>query len=427
MSDEMNDQPSSPPEPEAGPPPAGDEKGRSQAFFEDLTGINVDWRNALLVPALAIVTALLFSGLIILLTDPDLWRAIFGSGEETKPFGEAIGDTFGQIIDSYIALYQGSLGSLRAVSETLVASAPLILAGLAVAIGFRAGLFNIGAEGQMLAGGMAAVWVGISFDLPIIIHLPLVILGGFIGGAIWGGIPGLLRAKTGAHEVITTIMLNAIAIRLVDYLLKTSWFQAEGRDDPVSETIAVSARLPRLLGFLSDSRPASDIRVHAGIILALLAAFFIFWLLYKSTLGFEFRAVGFNPDAARYGGMNVTWLYVAVMAVAGAMAGLAGTSQISGVLYRGTPGFSADIGFEAISLALLGRSHPGGVVVAGLLFGALRAGGQEMQVATAVPIDLILVIQALVVVFIAAPALIRAIYRVKTGEGAGQLTKGWAT
>ena len=182
-----------------------------------------------------------------------------------------------------------------------------------------------------------------------------------------------------------------------------------------------------MLGFLDETRPASDIRVHAGIIVAILAAWGIYWLLFKSTIGFEFRAVGYNPDAARYAGMNTTWLYFAVMAVAGAMAGLAGANQITGVLYRATPGFSAGIGFEAISLALLGRSHPGGIVLAGILFGALRAGGQEMQVATDVPIDLILVVQALVVVFIAAPALIRAIYRVRTGKGAEQMTKGWAT
>ncbi len=396
-----------------GPPP----RSRWSQFFADLVGLEVDWRGAIVVPILATITALLVGGFIILVTDLELWRN-FGT--------EALGDTFGEIGDSYVALFTGSVGGLRAISETLTAAAPLILAGLAVGIGFRAGLFNIGAEGQMLIGGMAAAYVGFTLDLPIVIHLPLVLLAGMVGGAIYAGIAGLLRAKTGAHEVITTIMLNNIAGFLIVYLLKTSFFQAPGRDDPVSRTVEVSGRLPRLLGFLSDVRPASDIRVHAGIIVALLAAWFIYWLLFRSTVGFEFRAVGYNPDAARYAGMNVTWLYVAVMAVAGAMAGLAGVSQISGVLYRGSPGFSAGIGFEAIALALLGRSHPAGIVLAGLLFGGLRAGGLEMQVATEVPIDLILVIQALVVVFIAAPALIRAIYRVRTGEGAGLLTKGWA-
>jgi simple sugar transport system permease protein len=404
-----------------GQPSAGD--GEERAGFggrliKEMSGVGADWRTALLVPALAVLTALIISAFIIALTDVETLK-LWGSNP-----GQAWSDTWRTIVDAYIALFNGAFGSLRAISETLVASAPLILAGLAVGIGFRAGLFNIGAEGQMLMGGMFAAVAGFQFSgLPIVIHLPLVILFGFIGGAIWGGIPGLLRAKTGAHEVIVTIMLNNIAIRLVDWLLKTDWIQVEGRDDPISKTVEVSGRLPRLFGFLD----ASDIRVHAGILLAILAAWLTYWILFKSTIGYEFRAVGYNPDAARYAGMNVTWLYVAVMALAGGMAGLAGANQISGVLYKATPGFSAGIGFEAISLALLGRSHPGGIVLAGLLFGALRAGGQEMQVATDVPIDLILVVQALVVVFIAAPALIRAIYRVRTGEGAEQMTKGWAT
>jgi simple sugar transport system permease protein len=395
--------------------------------MDEISGVNVDWRTALLVPALALLTALIVGALIIAFTDVDALRKM---GDDP---GGAFADIGRTIRDAYLALFQGSVGGLRAISETLTAAAPLILAGLAVGIGFRAGLFNIGAEGQMIIGGVTAALVGFTLDLSflggaaILVHLPLVLLAGAFGGAIWGGIPGLLRAKTGAHEVITTIMLNNIAIRLLDWLLKTSLIGQEGRDDPVSKTVDLSARLPRLLGFMEGDRPASDIRVHAGIILALLAAAFIYWVLFKSTIGYEFRAVGYNPDAARYGGMNVVWLYVAVMALAGAMAGLAGANQVNGVLYRATPGFSAGIGFEAISLALLGRSHPGGIVLAGLLFGALRAGGQQMQVDSAVPIDLILVIQALVVVFIAAPALIRAIYRVRTGEGAEQLTKGWAT
>jgi simple sugar transport system permease protein len=168
------------------------------------------------------------------------------------------------------------------------------------------------------------------------------------------------------------------------------------------------------------------IRLHIGIILALAAAAFSFWLLYRTTAGYQFRAVGYSPDAARYAGMNVTWLYVLVMAISGAMAGLAGATQILGPLGRATPGFSAGIGFSAIALALLGRSHPVGVVLAGLLFGALQAGGRQMQVVSNVSIDLIDVVQALIVVFIAAPALIRAIYRVRTGKGTERITKGWA-
>ena len=389
--------------------------GDRSALFRDITGVGLDWRAAVLVPVLAIFTALVVSMFIIALTDVDALR-LWGSDP-----GAAFEETWSTIWGAYKALFLGSFGSVRAVSETLVGATPLILAGLSVAIGFRAGLFNIGTEGQMLVGGMFAVYVGFTLDLPVFIHLPLALVAGAIGGAIWGGIPGLLRARTGAHEVITTIMLNFIALRLVDYFLKTSLYQQPGRDDPVSQTIATSAKFPRLLGFLDRS----DVRVTFGILFALAVAYAIYWLLYKSTIGYEFRAVGYNPDGAEYAGMNVAWLYVGVMAVAGAMGGLAGSDQILSVLHRATPNFSGGLGFDAIALALLGRSHPAGVVAAGLLFGALRSGGATMQVQTDISIDLILVIQALIVIFIAAPALIRAIYRVRTGEGTEQLTRGW--
>lgn len=391
------------------------ESDRPSRFFRDLTGIGVDWRSAVLVPILAIVTALMVGVVVIIFTDLEALR-LWGSDP-----GAAWSKTWSSISGGYKALFVGSFGSLRAVSETMVGATPLILAGLSVAIGFRAGLFNIGTEGQMLMGGMFAIWIGVTFQLPIILHLPLALIFAAIGGGIWGAVPGLLRAKTGAHEVITTIMLNLIAANLVVYLLKSGMFQAEGRTDPISETVAVSARFPRLFGFLDDSQ----VRVTVGIIFAVLIAWLIYWLLFKTTLGFEFRAVGMNPDGAHYAGMNVVFLYTAVMAVSGALGGLAGSDQILSILYRGSPGFSAGIGFDAIALALLGRSHPAGVVAAGVLFGALRSGGQVMQVETDLSIDLILVIQALIVVFIAAPALIKAIYRVRTGRAAEQFTTGW--
>jgi len=393
----------------------GKGEGGTSRLFREITGIGVDWRAALLVPALAIVTALIIGVFIIALTDIDALR-LWGSDP-----GEAWAQTWESIWVGYKSLFVGSFGSLRAISETLVGSAPLILAGLAVGIGFKAGLFNIGAEGQMLIGGLVAILVGTLIQLPIFLHLPLALLGAAVGGAIWGGIPGILKAKTGAHEVITTIMLNLIALNLTVYLLKTSLYQAEGRDDAISETVKVSARFPRIFGFLDDSQ----IRVTLGIVFAVLVAWFVWWLLFRSTLGFEFRAVGLNPDGAQYAGMNVVFLYTAVMAVSGALAGLAGADQILSILYRGSPAFSAEIGFDAISLALLGRSHPAGIVAAGILFGALRAGGQVMQVQTDLSIDLILVIQALIVIFIAAPALIRGLYRVRTGREAEQLTTGW--
>jgi simple sugar transport system permease protein len=401
--------------PQEGATPTEKQGGlKGSRLFREITGVGLDWRSALLVPLLAVLTALIVGAIIIAVTDIEALR-LWGSDP-----GAAARDTFGTIKDAYLALFQGAFMGVKAWSETLVAAAPLILTGLSVAIGFRAGLFNIGAEGQMLMGGLLATIVGFYFHLPWPIHLPLALLGGIIGGAIWGGIPGLLRAKTGAHEVITTIMLNWIAIRFMDWVPKVDFIQAAGRDDPVSKDVASSALLPRF--FPNDP----TLRLHAGIVMALLMAAFIFWLLYRTTVGYQFRAVGYNPDGAHYAGMSVTWLYVLVMAVAGAMAGLAGANQILGPLSRATPGFSAGLGFDAIALALLGRSHPVGVVLAGLLFGALEAGGRQMQVATDVSIDLILVVQALIVVFIAAPALIRAIYRVRTGKGAERITKGWA-
>ena len=385
--------------------------------YSDITGVGrFDWRSNLLIPALAIVAALFVGAVIIALGDLDTLK-LWGSDP-----GQAASDTWGTVRGAYAALFKGALWGLGPISETLTRAGPLILAGLAVAVGFQAGLFNIGAQGQMLVGGMFALVVGFQLSMPIFIHLPLAIIAALIGGGIWGAIPGYLRAKTGAHEVITTIMLNFIALRLVDYFLTVDFFQKEGRNDPVSKDVLDTARYPKLIDFLNPRY-----RVHLGIAVALLAAFAIWWLLFRSTVGFEFRAVGANPDGAKYAGMNVVLLYVGVMAVAGAMAGLGGGDLILGTLGRGTGGFAGVIGFDAIALALLGRSHPLGVVVAGLLFGGLAAGGQAMQASTDVGIDIVQVIQALIIVFIAAPALIKAIFRVKAETESAQLTKGWAT
>lgn len=385
-------------------------------LFKDVTGVGRDWRSTLLVPILAIVSALIVGAVIMAFGDLETLR-LWGSDP-----GEAFSRTLGTVREAYTALFKGAFWGFNPISETLVRAAPLILAGLSVAIGFQAGLFNIGAQGQMLIGGMFAVVIGFQFSLPLVLHLPLAVIGALIGGALWGAIPGWLRATTGAHEVITTIMLNFIALRLVDWLLTVDFFQPEGRNDPVSKTVLDSARYPKLLEWVNPR-----LRIHLGFLVALLAAWFIYWLLFKSTIGFQFRAVGANPDGARYSGMNVLWLYVGVMAVAGAMAGLAGGDQVLGVLGRGTPGFVAEVGFDAIALALLGRSHPGGVVAAGLLFGGLAAGGQAMQAAVDVGIDIVQVIQALIIIFIAAPALIKAIYRVRADTESQQVTKGWAT
>jgi simple sugar transport system permease protein len=331
------------------------------------------------------------------------------------------------VLPAYSALFKGAFVGWGSISETLLAATPLIFAGLAVGIGFRAGLFNIGAQGQMVMGGLLAVVVGFSFDgLPAVVHVPLAILAGFLGGALWGFIPGILRARTGAHEVITTIMLNFIAFRTLEYLLKLPRIQQEGRFDPISKEIAESAQLPRLLTWLPVEN-ASQLRLHLGFLIALGAAWVVYWILFKSTIGFEFRAVGANPDAAKYGGIGVAAAITMVMVIAGGLAGLGGANETLGVYHRAFPGFTATIGFDAIALALLGRSHPAGIVAASILFGALAAGGRTMQAAAGVGIDLIVVIQALIIVFIAAPELVRAIFRVKVGKETGQITRGWST
>jgi simple sugar transport system permease protein len=307
---------------------------------------------------------------------------------------------------AYGALFQGSLGSLYALSETITAAIPLTLSGLGIAVGFRAGLFNIGAEGQLLLGGMAAVFVGFSLTgLPIYLHLPAALLAGVIVGALWAAIAGWLKAATGAHEVITTIMLNLIAFRLTDYLLRHPPMQKAGRSDPISESVLPSAALPQLLEWASP-----NMRLHGGLLIMLAAVALVHLLLFRTTLGFEFRAAGANPDAARYAGMRAGLIIVVVMAIAGGLAGLAGANQVLGVLGRASPGFSAGIGFDAIAVALLGRAHPFGVLLAGILFGALEAGGRQMQVSAGVSIDLIAIIQALIIVFIAAPMLVRTIF-----------------
>ncbi|NTW12858.1 MAG: ABC transporter permease, partial [Anaerolineales bacterium] len=309
---------------------------------------------------------------------------------------------------------------LRAIypfTESLVTATPYIFAGLSVALGFRCGLFNIGAEGQFFIGALCSAYVGYSITgLPAFIHLPLALLAGAAGGAVWGMIPGYLKARFGAHEVVNTIMMNWIAFRLSDWLLngpmKASGFR------PVTPNIEHTAELPR---FFPD-----PIRLNWGFILALVVAYALYWFLFKTTIGFEIRAVGANPDAAKYAGMNIIRNFVLVMALAGGLAGLAGTSQVLGVDRWVGQGFSAGYGFDAIALALLGKSHPFGVVLAALLFGFLRSGATRMQSMASVPIDIISIIQGLVIIFIAAPDIIRWLYRIKNIKAEQTvLTRGW--
>ena len=374
------------------------------SWIERVAPKEVDWRSIFVIPALAVFSALVIGAVFIVLTEG-----------------------FGAVLPAYWALFSGAFVGWSSISETLLVATPLILAGLSVALGFRAGLFNIGAEGQMTIGGLTAVIVGFSIEgLPAIAHVSLAVLAGFLGGALWGFIPGVLRAKTGAHEVITTIMLNFIAFRILDYVLKLPGIQQADRFDPISKPVLESARLPAILGWLPIDN-AGGLRLHLGFLIALFMAWVVYWLLFKSTLGFEFRAVGANPSAAKYGGMSVVGVTILVMTLAGGLAGMAGSNETLGVLGRASPAFTAQIGFDAIALALLGRSHPAGVVVSAILFGALRVGGRAMQVQSDVGIDLIIIIQALIIVFVAAPELVRAIFGVKVGKETGQLTRGWST
>lgn len=370
----------------------------------------------LLVPVLAIATALAIGAVVMIFSDPEVLRAW---ASFLRNPGRALSLSVELVTAAYGALLRSSLGSANALSETVVQATPLIFAGLAVALAFKAGMFNIGAEGQLLIGAMAAAFAGFALELPAPLHVLVALLAGFAGGALWGFIPGFLKARTGAHEVILTIMLNFIALRLVDYLLKTDAVRRAGRTDPISRQVADSATLPSL----------GDLRVHAGILVALAAAWVVWWLLFRTTIGFRFRTVGANPNAAAYAGMPVGGTYVLALALAGGLAGLGGTVQLLGVQRSVFPGFSSGYGFDAIALALLGRTHPGGVVLAALLFGVLRAGATGMQAATSVPVDIIVVIQALVIAFMAAPRLVREIFRVRAPRSADAevFTKSWST
>lgn len=384
-------------------------------WLDRATGVGESTLRALVLPTLAFVTALVIGALIIAVSDVDNLRILF-----TDP-GTALGNMVEEVARSYRALFDGAVGSINAISETLFATTPLLLAGLGIALGFRAGLFNIGAQGQMLIAGIAAAYVGIYVSAPAIVHIPLTILAGLAGGMIWGGLAGVLKARTGAHEVITTIMGNFIALFLVQWLLTTEAIQDPGRNNPVSAALSGSAVLPRLFG--------SEYRVTIGFLIAIAGVFVVHWLLFRSSFGFELRAVGSNPQAGSYAGMNVAIVVTLVMALAGGFAGIAGSNQVMGLPpFKASPALAGSVGFDAITVALLGRSNPVGVMWAALLFGALSAGGRVMQGAAQVPIDLVVVLQALIVIFVAAPGLIRAIWRIKgEPEEAPQLTTGWGS
>ncbi|MEE2570865.1 ABC transporter permease [Pseudarthrobacter sp. J64] len=361
-----------------------------------------------MVSVLAVLLALIIGGLLIASTDE---RVSTTAGYLFARPTDFFGAVWNAATRSYIALFQGSVFNPRANSlalqfaplmETLTIATPLITAGLGVALAFRAGLFNIGAQGQIIMAGILAAWVGFALDLPMGLHLLLVLVAGIVGGAIWGGLVGLLKARTGAHEVILTIMFNYIALYFLRYLLNTPAFQRPGESNPISPILDPTAVYPQIFG--------TQYRLHLGFVLAIAATVLVWWLLNRSTVGFEFRAVGANPKAAQTAGINVSRSTILVMALAGALAGMSGVAQVAGTEKVLTDGVAATYGFDAITVALLGRSTPWGTFAAGLLFGAFRAGAVQMQIQTGTPIDIVLVVQSLIVLFIAAPPLVRAVF-----------------
>ena len=363
-----------------------------------------------MVGLLAILTALLLSSILILAADSEVrYTATYllnRPGDFLHAAGSTLSEAYSSLLRGAILDWRATTGvrMIRPITDTLTNATPLIIAGLGMAVAFRAGLFNIGGQGQMILGAITACYAGISWNMPPAAHLIVAVVGAALGGLVWGGIAGVLKARTGANEVIVTIMLNSIAAHLLSQVLSLKAFNGEGETaNRKSLTVADSAQYPSLAG--------SSFRLHAGFILALLVAVAVWWLMERSRLGFQLRATGLNADAARTAGMSVPWVTSLVMMISGALCGLAATAPVLGTQKSMDESVVGTIGFDAITVALLGRSRPVGTVLAGLLFGALRAGGTAMQAAPGTHIKIVLVLQSTIVLFIAAPPLIRAIFR----------------
>jgi ABC-type uncharacterized transport system permease subunit len=342
-----------------------------------LNGKLKNYLEKLLFPCVALFCALVFGFFLIQWMGENPWKA-------------------------YNSMFTGAFGGAANFAETMVYVTPLILTGLSITVGNRCGLFNIGAEGQYIVGMMAAAWVGaIDLGLPGWMHLLLTMFSGAFAGLLWGAAPGFFKAKFGAHEVITTIMTNYIALHLTGYLVNKVLIAPPG-NSPVTRVIHESAKLTRFL-------PTS--RLSNGVFVALIALFLVYFFLWKTKWGYEIRAVGLNKEAAEYAGISVTKNIVLAMAISGALAGLAGSLQIQGIQYCfndlfGFPGY----GLDGIAVALLGNNHPAGVFLAALLFGSMNSGALQMQSTAGVPSDLIGVIQAVIIFFIAADTLVRRLH-----------------
>jgi simple sugar transport system permease protein len=354
---------------------------------------------ALALPLIAILLSLLVGAVIIILSQ----YAVTGKLDLRLP------------IDAYTALIKGAIGSETNIVNTINLATPLVLGGLAVAFGFRAGLFNIGAQGQFLLGVTGAVWVGVTLSgEQQLIAVPLAVLAGMAAGALWGFIPGLLKAVSGAHEVVTTIMLNYIALYVLAFVVNGP-LRVPGAPAPVTEDVGNSA-LPILLGRSG----------HAGFLIALAAVGLISFVLSRTTFGYEVKTVGQNPEAARYAGMRPRRLIVLVMTICGALAGLAGAGELLGRAHHTQTSFATTVGFDSIAIALLGRSTPIGVLLSALLFGALRAGSTPMQLATGIPAEIVDVLQGVILLFVVASPVLRRWFKlgggVKTGIGTSETT-----
>jgi ABC-type uncharacterized transport system permease subunit len=405
-------------------------------MVEQKKGKNSRLWQTLAMPLLAVFTGLLVGAIVIIVTDASVIAAYKNFFHDPL---NALGKTFESVFTAYGALFTGAFGNpirfIQAIqtyfasgdskplvsaiwplTESLTSATPYILAGLAVALGFKCGLFNIGAEGQFLMGALGSAWVGYAIHLPWYLHLPLALLGGALAGAFWAAIPGYLKATTGAHEVVNTIMMNYISYRLSDWLLNGP-MKAPGYR-PLTSVVENSAMLPR---FFPD-----PLRFNWGFVLALAVAVLVWWILFKTTIGMEIRSVGANPDGARYAGMSIVKNFVIAMVISGSLAGLAGAVQVLGIDHWVGQGFSAGYGFDSIAIALLGQSHPLGVVLSAFLWGTLRSGATRMQSLAGVPIEFISIIQGLVIIFVAAPAVIRWIYRIRAiRTETAVLTRGW--
>lgn len=375
-------------------------------------GLNVVLRQIMSSSAVLITSAvllsLLVSALLVAIFDPNVQSSaaylLARPSDFFTSFGAAFASFFTSLFRGAIFDYEATslAGMVLPITNSLTRSAPLILAGLSVALAFRAGLFNIGAQGQLLLGALMGVWVGLNFHLPPGLHLLVAVIFAILGGALWGAVPGILKARLGANEVIVTIMMNSIALYLLSYALKAESFVGDGYPGK-SMTVPASASYPELLG--------SAFNLHLGFIVALAAAVFVWWLLERSTFGFELRAAGANPHAAQTAGISVNQVIALTMIIAGALAGLAGTCPSLGTEKFLSTGTAGSLGFDAITVALLGGSTPLGTVLAGILFGAFAAGASTMQAAAGIPVDIVSVSQAVIVLLIAAPPLIRWIFR----------------